>query len=142
MALKYIGRYLQEECMQKNPLKNTLYFGKYKKDKFLIVNNSKVVVKYKIIYLFVRNLSFLYFLKYKVFFNGIFLYMLRLYISFYIFKAIIFQNIDVLDFKIFKNLKVEGSLVLNNTFRGCSHFSYQTDRANCLMKWPKRQGVS
>jgi hypothetical protein len=37
--------------------------------------------------------------------------MLLLYISFYIFKAIIFENIDVLDFKIFKNLKVEGSLV-------------------------------
>jgi hypothetical protein len=37
--------------------------------------------------------------------------MLLLYISFYIFKAIIFKNIDVLDFEIFKNLKVEGSLV-------------------------------
>jgi hypothetical protein len=45
MALKYIGRYLQDEYMQKVPLKNTLYFGKYKKDKFLIVNISKVVVK-------------------------------------------------------------------------------------------------
>jgi hypothetical protein len=46
MMLKYIGRYLQEECMQKNvPLKNTLYFGEYKKDNFLIVNSSKVVVK-------------------------------------------------------------------------------------------------
>jgi hypothetical protein len=38
--------------------------------------------------------------------------MLLLYISFYIFKAIIFQNIDVLGFEIFKNLEVEGSLVL------------------------------
>jgi hypothetical protein len=45
MALKYIGRYLQEEYMQKVPLKNMLYFGKYKKDKFFIVNNSKVEVK-------------------------------------------------------------------------------------------------
>jgi hypothetical protein len=44
MDLKYIGRYLQE-CIQKVPLKNTLYFEKYKKDKFLIVNSSKVVVK-------------------------------------------------------------------------------------------------
>jgi hypothetical protein len=38
--------------------------------------------------------------------------MLLLYISFYIFKAIIFQNIKVLDFEIFKSLKVEGSLML------------------------------
>jgi hypothetical protein len=45
MVLKYIGRYLKEKCMQKVPLKNTLYFGRYKKDKFLIVNSSKVVVK-------------------------------------------------------------------------------------------------
>jgi hypothetical protein len=45
MALKYIGRYLQEKCIQKVSLKNTLYFGEYKKDKFLIVNSSKVVVK-------------------------------------------------------------------------------------------------
>jgi hypothetical protein len=45
MVLKYIGRYLQEKCMQKSPIKNTLYFGRYKKDKFLIVNSSKVVVK-------------------------------------------------------------------------------------------------
>jgi hypothetical protein len=37
--------------------------------------------------------------------------MFLLYISFYIFKAIIFQNIEVLGFEIFKNLKVEGSLV-------------------------------
>jgi hypothetical protein len=31
--------------MQKTSIKNMLYFGKYKKDKFLIVNSSKVVVK-------------------------------------------------------------------------------------------------
>jgi hypothetical protein len=30
---------------EKVPLKNTLYFERYKKDKFLIVNSSKVVVK-------------------------------------------------------------------------------------------------
>jgi hypothetical protein len=72
--------------MQKIPVKNTLYFGKYKKDKFLIVNSSKII------YLFVRNLSFLYFLNYKVFLNGTFLCMLLLYIYFYIFIAIIFQK--------------------------------------------------
>jgi hypothetical protein len=31
--------------MEKSPVKNTLYFGKYKKDKSLIINSSKVVVK-------------------------------------------------------------------------------------------------
>jgi hypothetical protein len=45
IALKHIGRYLQEECMQKSPVKNMLYFGKYKKDKFLIESSSKVAVK-------------------------------------------------------------------------------------------------
>jgi hypothetical protein len=28
--VKYIDRYIQDECMQKSPVKNTLYFGKYK----------------------------------------------------------------------------------------------------------------
>jgi hypothetical protein len=56
-------------------------------------------------------LFFLYFLKYKVFFNGTFLGMLLLHISFYIFKVIIFRTIEVLGFKIFKNLKVKRSLV-------------------------------
>jgi hypothetical protein len=37
--------------------------------------------------------------------------MLLLYVSFYRFKAIIFQNVDVLGFDIFKNLKVKESLV-------------------------------
>jgi hypothetical protein len=37
--------------------------------------------------------------------------MLLPHISFYIFKAIILQTIEVLDFEIFKNLKVERSLV-------------------------------
>jgi hypothetical protein len=30
-VLKYIDRYTQEECIQKNPIKNKLYFEKYKK---------------------------------------------------------------------------------------------------------------
>jgi hypothetical protein len=47
--------------MQKSPIKNTLYFGKYKKDKFLIVNSSKIV------YLFFQKFVFLYFPKYKLF---------------------------------------------------------------------------
>jgi hypothetical protein len=45
MMLKYIGRYLYEKCMQKSSIKNALYFAKYKKDKFLIVNSSIVVAK-------------------------------------------------------------------------------------------------
>jgi hypothetical protein len=43
-GIKYIDRYIFEERTQKVPLKNTLYFGKYKKDKSLIVNNSKIVL--------------------------------------------------------------------------------------------------
>jgi hypothetical protein len=43
--VKYIDRYIQEECMQKNPIKNTMYFGKYKKDKFLRANSSKITVQ-------------------------------------------------------------------------------------------------
>jgi hypothetical protein len=34
-GFKYIERYMQEEHTQKSPVKNTLYFRKYKKDKFL-----------------------------------------------------------------------------------------------------------
>jgi hypothetical protein len=51
--------YSRSVC-KKVPLKNILYFGKYKKDKFL----TKTI--------FVRNLSFLYFPNHKVFFSGLF----------------------------------------------------------------------
>jgi hypothetical protein len=44
-GVKYIDRYIQKKCMQKNPIKNTLYFGRYKKDKFLIVNSIKILVR-------------------------------------------------------------------------------------------------
>jgi hypothetical protein len=74
---------MHEERTQKSPLKNTLWFGKYKKDKFL----TKIV--------FVRNLSFLYFPKYNIFFNGTFLHTLLLYVSIYIFNVIIFRNIKI-----------------------------------------------
>jgi hypothetical protein len=61
---------------KKVPLKNKLCFGKYKKT------------------------NFLYFPKYKVFFNGTFLRMLLLYISFYIFTVIISGDIkcEILNF--------------------------------------------
>jgi hypothetical protein len=35
-VFKYIERYIQEEYTQKSLIKNTLYFSKYKKYKFLI----------------------------------------------------------------------------------------------------------
>jgi hypothetical protein len=44
-GLKYIDRYIQKKCMQKSPVKNMLYFERYKKDKFLIVNSVKIVVR-------------------------------------------------------------------------------------------------
>jgi hypothetical protein len=40
-----IDRYIQYRCMYKVSLKNMLYFGKYKKDKFLTVNGTKIVLK-------------------------------------------------------------------------------------------------
>jgi hypothetical protein len=61
--------------IKKVVLKNTLYFVKYKKDKFSS-----------------ENLSFLYFLKYKVFFNGTFLCTLLVFKSIYIFNHIIFED--------------------------------------------------
>jgi hypothetical protein len=57
--------------IKKVALKNTLYFVKYKKDKFLTINSSTQVRYF--ISLLSENLSFLYFLKYEVFFNGTFL---------------------------------------------------------------------
>jgi hypothetical protein len=102
-GVKYVDIYMRS-VRKKVPLKNTLYFQKSKKDKFLIVNSSKII------YFFIRNLSFLYFLKYKVFFNKTFLCMLLLYISFYIFNAIISRDIEVWNLNFFKNLKVMVSM--------------------------------
>jgi hypothetical protein len=76
--------------IKKVALKNTLYFVKYKKDKFLTVNSSTQVRYF--IRLLSRNLYFLYFLKYKVFFNGTFLCTLLMSKSIYIFNHIIFED--------------------------------------------------
>jgi hypothetical protein len=65
----------------------------YKKDKFLTVNSSIQVRHF--ISLLSKNLSFLYFLKYKVFLNRIFLYTLLVSKSIYIFNHIIFKNTRV-----------------------------------------------
>jgi hypothetical protein len=43
----------------------------------------------------IRYLSFLYFSKYNIFFDGTFSHTLLLFISIYIFNAIIFENIEV-----------------------------------------------
>jgi hypothetical protein len=44
--VKYIERYLQEERTQKISIKNTLYFWKYKKDKFLTKRYTTVLLFY------------------------------------------------------------------------------------------------
>jgi hypothetical protein len=38
---KCIDRYIWVGCMQKSPVKNTLYFEQYKKEKFLTGNGVK-----------------------------------------------------------------------------------------------------
>jgi hypothetical protein len=89
MALNIWKDIYMRSVRKKVPLKNTLYFGKYKKDKFL-------TKRYTILILFtIRNLSFLYLLKYNMFFNETFLHTLLLYISIYVFNAISFEDIEV-----------------------------------------------
>jgi hypothetical protein len=79
--------------IKKVALKNTLYFVKYKNDKFFTVNCSTQVRHF--ISLFSKNLSFLYFLKYKVILNGTFLCTLLVSKSIYIFNHIIFKDTKV-----------------------------------------------
>jgi hypothetical protein len=75
--------------IKKVALKNTLYFVKYKKDKFLTVNSIRTQVRH-FISLLSENLHFLYFLKYKVFLNETFFCRLPVSKSIYIFNHIIF----------------------------------------------------
>jgi hypothetical protein len=86
--------------IKKVMLKNTLYFVKYKKDKFLPVNSTTQVRHF--ISLLLKFLSFLYFLKYKLFFNGTFLCILLVSKSIYIFNHIIFKDTKVWGFEIFQ----------------------------------------
>jgi hypothetical protein len=97
--------------IKKVVLKNTLYFVKYKKDKFLTVNSSTQVRYF--ISLLLENLSFLYFLKYKVFFNGTFLCTLLVSKSIYIFNHIIFVDTKVLGFEKFQKTKSDESTDAN-----------------------------
>ena len=80
--------------------KNMVYFGKYKKNKFMTVNSSTIACHF--VSLLSQNLSFLYFPKYKVFFNRTFLITLILYLSIYVFNVIIFEYMEMWGFKIFK----------------------------------------
>jgi hypothetical protein len=93
--------------IKKVALKNTLYFVKYKKDKFLTVNSSTQVRHF--ISLLLENLSFLYFLKYKVFLNETFLCTLLVSKSIYIFNHIIFEDTKVWGFEKFQKTKSDGS---------------------------------
>jgi hypothetical protein len=79
--------------IKKVTLKNTLYFVNYKKDKFLTINSSTQIRHF--ISLLSENFSFLYFLKYKVFFNRTFLCTLLVSKSIYIFNHIIFEDTKV-----------------------------------------------
>jgi hypothetical protein len=91
--------------MQKKVLlKNTLYFWKYKKDKFLTEKYTIVLLFY---YYLLLEIFFFIFSKIQHIFNGTFLHTLVMYISIYIFNLIIFEDIKVWDFKIFKILKME-----------------------------------
>jgi hypothetical protein len=54
----------------------------------------------------IRNLSFLYFPKYNIFLAQTFLHILLVYISIYIFNAIILRDLNI-----FKILKVKGALM-------------------------------
>ena len=57
--------------IKKFSIKNMLYFGKHKKNKFMTVNSSTIACHF--VSLLSQNLSFLYFPKYKVFLTGLFL---------------------------------------------------------------------
>jgi hypothetical protein len=113
MSQKYIGLNIwkgiyRRSVHKKVPFKYTLYFRKYKKDKFLTKRCT-------ILLFTIRNLSFLYLPKYKIFFNGTFLHTLLLYIFIYVFNANFFEDIDMWDFEIFKILKVKRTLVSMGT---------------------------
>jgi hypothetical protein len=95
--------------MQKSPVKKYFIFLEIPKRQ---ISDKKIYYCTIILLLFaLRNLSFLYFPKYNVFCNGTFLHTLLLYIFIYIFNLIIFRDLKMRDFKIFKILKMEGALV-------------------------------
>jgi hypothetical protein len=98
--------------MQKDLVKNTLYFGKYKKDNFFL----EICLFCHIVFFisFVKKLCYIslseiclfpYFPKYIVFFNKIF------FIYFYISNTIISWDIEYEISNVLKKIKSEGSIV-------------------------------
>ena len=79
--------------IKKVSIKNMLYFGKHKNNKFMTVNSSTIACHF--VSLLSQNLSFLYFSKYKVFFNRTFFITLLLYLSIYVFNVIIFEYMEM-----------------------------------------------
>jgi hypothetical protein len=91
--VKYIDRYIQEERTQKGPVKKYFILLEIQKRQ---ISDKKIYCCTIILLLFaLKNLSFLYFPKYNVFFNGTFLHILLSYISFYIFNLVIFGDIKI-----------------------------------------------
>jgi hypothetical protein len=106
---KYIERYMQEEHTQKVPLKNTLYFRKYKKDKFL---TKRYIILLLLYYYSLSEICLFYIFQNTIYFlTGLFcIHFSCIYLPIY-FNAIIFGDIELWDFKIFKILKLKGALV-------------------------------
>jgi hypothetical protein len=92
--------------MQKIPLKNTLYFRKYK------FPTKRYTILLLLYYYLLSEIYLFYITQNKAYFlTGLFLHTTLLYISIYIFNIVIFKNIVVRDFEIFRFLKVKGALV-------------------------------
>jgi hypothetical protein len=78
---------------KKVPFKNTLYFGKYKKDKFL---TKRYTIFYYFNTIYNQKFVFLYLSKYNMFLIELFcIHFFCMYISIYVFNAIIFENIEM-----------------------------------------------
>jgi hypothetical protein len=94
---------------KKVPLKNTLYFRKYKKDKFLTERYIILLLHY---YYLLSEICLFYISQNTTYFlTGLFcIHFFCKYLSIY-FNIIIFGDIEVWDFKIFKILKVKRALV-------------------------------
>jgi hypothetical protein len=101
MALNIYKDIYRRSIQKKVPLKNTLYFRKYKKDKFL---TKRYIILLLLYYYLLSEILLFLFPKYNVFFNMTFLHRLFLYISIYIFNIIIFGDMeyDILNFSKFQ----------------------------------------
>jgi hypothetical protein len=119
-SFKYIERYIQEEHTQKSHVKK--YFILYEIQKRQI-SNKKIYYFTTILLLFtIRNLSFYIPQNITYFLMGLFssCKYLRIY-----FNAIIFEDIEVCVFEIFKILKVKRALVPMCTKPLLHNFQYK-----------------